>query len=53
MILDYRAFDTFGESCVPFIALCHVFVPGRHGIDAASRGQADGQTAGRGQRPFI
>lgn len=25
MILDYRAFDTFGESCVLFIASCCVF----------------------------
>lgn len=26
MILDYRAFDTFGESCVLFIGSCCVFV---------------------------
>lgn len=26
MILDYRAFDTFGESCVLFAAACCVFV---------------------------
>ena len=26
MILDYRAFDTFGESCVLFVALCCVLV---------------------------
>ena len=26
MILDYRAFDTFGESCVLFTAVCCVFV---------------------------
>jgi multicomponent Na+:H+ antiporter subunit B len=26
MILDYRAFDTFGESCVLFIASCCVFI---------------------------
>lgn len=35
MILDYRAFDTFGESCVLFIAACCVLVLLR--IDAASR----------------
>ena len=26
MILDYRAFDTFGESCVLFTAVCCVFI---------------------------
>ncbi len=26
MILDYRAFDTFGESCVLFSAVCCVFI---------------------------
>jgi len=26
MILDYRAFDTFGESCVLFAAICCVFI---------------------------
>lgn len=26
MILDYRAFDTFGESCVLFIAVCGVLI---------------------------
>lgn len=35
MILDYRAFDTFGESCVLFIASCCVFALLR--IDAAGR----------------
>ena len=35
MILDYRAFDTFGESCVLFIASCCVLVLLR--IDAASK----------------
>lgn len=35
MILDYRAFDTFGESCVLFIASCCVLVLLR--IDADSR----------------
>lgn len=34
MILDYRAFDTFGESCVLFIASCCVMALLR--IDAAS-----------------
>lgn len=34
MILDYRAFDTFGESCVLFIASCCVLALLR--IDAAS-----------------
>lgn len=42
MILDYRAFDTFGESCVLFIASCCVFALLR--IDAAGR---DRQTAKR------
>lgn len=35
MILDYRAFDTFGESCVLFIASCCVFALLR--IDSASK----------------
>lgn len=35
MILDYRAFDTFGESCVLFIASCCVFALLR--IDGANR----------------
>ncbi len=35
MILDYRAFDTFGESCVLFIASCCVLVLLR--IDASSK----------------
>lgn len=35
MILDYRAFDTFGESCVLFIASCCVLVLLR--IDRADR----------------
>lgn len=35
MILDYRAFDTFGESCVLFIASCCVLVLLR--IDGASK----------------
>ena len=26
MILDYRAFDTFGESCVLFVASCCVLI---------------------------
>ena len=40
MILDYRAFDTFGESCVLFIASCCVQVLLR--VDAA-----DGKSAAR------
>lgn len=36
MILDYRAFDTFGESCVLFIASCCVLVLLR--IDGDSEG---------------
>ncbi len=36
MILDYRAFDTFGESCVLFIASCCVLALLR--IDAAGGG---------------
>lgn len=35
MILDYRAFDTFGESCVLFIAACCVTVLLR--IDASNK----------------
>lgn len=35
MILDYRAFDTFGESCVLFIAACCVTVLVR--IDASNK----------------
>lgn len=35
MILDYRAFDTFGESCVLFIASCCVLVLLR--IDVAAK----------------
>lgn len=38
MILDYRAFDTFGESCVLFIASCCVFVLLR--IDGDGKDQA-------------
>ena len=30
MILDYRAFDTFGESCVLFSAVCCVFILLKH-----------------------
>ena len=37
MILDYRAFDTFGESCVLFIASCCVLVLLR--IDKESRAE--------------
>lgn len=44
MILDYRAFDTFGESCVLFIASCCVLVLLR--IDEAS---GDEQTRKRMQ----
>ena len=42
MILDYRAFDTFGESCVLFFASCSVLALLR--IDAVSR---DAQTRKR------
>ena len=42
MILDYRAFDTFGESCVLFIASCGVLALLR--LDAVSR---DAQTRKR------
>lgn len=38
MILDYRAFDTFGESCVLFIASCCVLVLLR--IDASDRSKS-------------
>ena len=37
MILDYRAFDTFGESCVLFIASCCVLVLLR--LDADSKNE--------------
>ena len=37
MILDYRAFDTFGESCVLFIASCCVLVLLR--VDIAVKGR--------------
>ena len=30
MILDYRAFDTFGEACVLFVAVCAVMILLRH-----------------------
>lgn len=43
MILDYRAFDTFGESCVLFIASCCVLVLLR--VDAA-----DGESRARTRR---
>lgn len=39
MILDYRAFDTFGESCVLFSAVCCVFIllkNASHGATAAA-----------------
>ena len=38
MILDYRAFDTFGESCVLFIASCCVLVLLR--LDADSKNES-------------
>lgn len=38
MILDYRAFDTFGESCVLFIASCCVLVLLR--LDADSKDES-------------
>ncbi len=44
MILDYRAFDTFGESCVLFIASCCVLVLLR--IDAT-----DGKSRARSRGP--
>ncbi len=44
MILDYRAFDTFGESCVLFIASCCVLVLLR--IDAS-----DGSSRARSRGP--
>lgn len=44
MILDYRAFDTFGESCVLFIASCCVLVLLR--IDAS-----DGKSRARSRGP--
>lgn len=37
MILDYRAFDTFGESCVLFIASCCVLVLLRIDADCKDR----------------
>lgn len=52
MILDYRAFDTFGESCVLFIASCCVLVLLRidQGREVAGRNQgreAAGTNQGR------
>lgn len=41
MILDYRAFDTFGESCVLFISACCVMVLLK--IDKSSRGNQQGR----------
>jgi len=47
MILDYRAFDTFGESCVLFIASCCVLVllridgPGKDEHMAARKKEAE------------
>ncbi|MCL2069125.1 MAG: hypothetical protein FWH00_04420 [Oscillospiraceae bacterium] len=39
MILDYRAFDTFGESCVLFVAVCAVvaLLPGEEKANASSK----------------
>lgn len=51
MILDYRAFDTFGESCVLFIASCCVLVLLR--IDAGNgSGITKGRAAQRNDRLF-
>ncbi len=49
MILDYRAFDTFGESCVLFIASCCVLVLLR--VDIQVRGR-DGQRLGEDDKVF-
>lgn len=47
MILDYRAFDTFGESNVLFIATCTVLILMR--VDRTNRKGASGQTDKAGQ----
>lgn len=44
MILDYRAFDTFGESCVLFIASCCVLVLLRIDNDGGSESWKKRQT---------
>lgn len=48
MILDYRAFDTFGESCVLFIASCCVFVLLR--IDQGGKEESEKKRAKREHR---
>ena len=50
MILDYRAFDTFGESCVLFIASCCVQALLR--IDAACKGSEARRLAEENDRLF-
>ena len=48
MILDYRAFDTFGESCVLFIASCCVLVLLR--MDGGSDGEKSGKKGASGAK---
>lgn len=50
MILDYRAFDTFGESCVLFIASCCVLALLR--IDGTSRGNEERKLMEQNDRLF-
>lgn len=49
MILDYRAFDTFGESCVLFIASCCVLVLLR--MDRPGEDEADSSDSDRIYEP--
>ena len=44
MILDYRAFDTFGESCVLFVAACCVLVLLRTDDDKSTLEEAESQS---------
>lgn len=50
MILDYRAFDTFGESCVLFIASCCVLTLLR--IDGTSKNNEERKMAEQNDRLF-
>ncbi|MCI8660209.1 MAG: hypothetical protein HFG54_08190 [Lachnospiraceae bacterium] len=55
MILDYRAFDTFGESCVLFIASCCVLVLLRidaEDKDAMAKGKSKKRMAEANDRIF-
>ena len=51
MILDYRAFDTFGESCVLFVALCCVLLLLRVDADEDAHSHAREQMFDRYYEP--